>query len=520
MIRATRALQFFLLSVLWVAAAATTATARNIDAPVRDLIRGNLRGVKAAVYILDLADKRELASLNADREMIPASNMKLITTAAALDELGPDFKFRTRLRLIERSDWEGHAASSDTNGPPPEALLLIKGDGDPTFGDPIVLARHDLDPEGLLDQWVEQVQSTGRKRFDALIVDDRVFDQQFIHETWPADQLSQHYCAQVAGVNFHRNILVVTPHPRELGQTPHVALRPEAPFVQTHNFAKTAKRNNFYLDRRLGSNKLTFKGTVAAGKKPPPPSHVTLHDPAYFFAQLLADRLGKAGIEIGRVRRIDEGEMLPDGQVIMQTETTLFEVIERCNTNSQNLYAESLLKRMGHAFTGAPGSWSNGSSAIRGVLQERLGTSSAVTTIADGSGLSRENRVTARLMVKLMRNIYEDPDLGFDYFKSLAVAGDRGSLTRRFTGPLKKRVFAKTGYINGVCTLSGFLVLPEEDGGDSVADSDARFQVVVFSLLFNDIPRGTSISHVQNVQDRIVRRIAGLYQPATSSASR
>ena len=489
--------------------ATTGAMGRTIQGQVTDLLRSNDLGQsRIAVHILDLDDGSELASINADTLMMPASNMKLITTAAALEILGKDFKFRTRLRLIEPDDWSDSDAPEGPNG---GTALVLKGDGDPALGDPVLLERHQLSTDDLIREWVDVILGTKVKQIRELIVEDRIFDRQFVHLSWPTDQLHRHYCAQVAGINFHRNILLVYPEPTTIGSTPRIVLDPYAPFIQTRNLALTDTRENFQIGRQPNSNLMTFRGTVAANR-PATAWQITVHDPAILLANLLKHRLAKVGVAIEQVRRVADGELLPPGQLLYETQTTLYEVVKRANSDSQNLFAEALIKRMGHTYTGAPGSWDNGAAAVRQFLQRRLGTTAAVVTIADGSGLSRDNRITTRIMVRILKNLYKDEQLGSDYILSLAIGGERGTLKKRFKNHLKGKVYAKSGYIKGVSALSGYLLIPPNR-----QNHINEHRVVAFSLLFNEVQQPVAISQVKHVQDQIVALINESYHPLAAA---
>ena len=134
--------------------------------------------------------------------MIPASNQKLLTAGAALHVLGPDFEFTTRLIL---------------NG----KYLTIVGDGDPTIGDVELHGLTDWSQENkMLDKelqpWVEAVKTAGVKNIDTLFVDARIFDQNFVHPSWPANQINNWYCAQVSGLNYHLNVVHFLPAPQRV----------------------------------------------------------------------------------------------------------------------------------------------------------------------------------------------------------------------------------------------------------------------------------------------------------------
>ncbi len=174
--------------------------------------------------------------------------------------------------------------------------------------------------------------------------------------------------------------------------------------------------------------------------------------------------------------------------------TQLADILNRCNTDSQNLYAESLLKRVGHDVSGEPGSWSNGAAVARMVLSERLGPATAASTvIADGSGMSRLNRISAETMVRWLESIAEQPTIGETFIKSLATAGN-GTLTRRFREhPPLNTLYAKSGAIDGVRCLSGYLV------------NEPTGRMIAFSVLCNELNTGEASSNAMKLHEQIVR---------------
>ena len=490
------------LVTAWViVCAAATSAFGNVETRIEQMfIASDLGNAVAGVCVVDLQTGQTLAEIDADEPMIPASNMKLLTTAAALQLLGPDFVFKTDLVLIE-PDQPG------MGGELPE--LVIVGDGDPAFGDPVLLEAHGLDFEALITHWVDAIEATGHTRFARLVVDDRVFDRQMIHEEWPADQLRNHYCAQVAGINFCRNTLDVQLIPASVpGQTGVVQLYPSMPFLEIENQLVTDATHSPRLDRILGTNRLRAYGRVAY--RATSPYRITFHDPPMLLGELLTSRLLQRGISVDEVVRPNAEDALPEGVVLHRVQTALPLVLQRVNRNSQNMFAEALMKRMGRAVTGSPGSWGNGAAAMRRFLTQTLGARAAVVEIADGSGLSRGNRVTARLLNELLGVMYRDEDAWPVYLSSLAFAGEdaagqrigAGTLDGRFRGlPGGAFVYGKSGYINSVSTLSGYLVLPAETpGGD--------LRVFTFSILVNGFGGVASNAEVKDLQDRIVQTIA------------
>ena len=467
--------------------AVTPATGANIEAQARALIQtADLRQTVVGLMARDVHTGDVLVAVNPDERMIPASNMKLITTAAALELLGPDYTFQTEWRLIDED--------------PQAAVLVLKGDGDPALGDPELLLEQDLDATALLDHWVDLTSKTGVRRVQTLIIDDRVFDQQFVHPDWPVDQLNQWYCAEVAGLNFHDNCLDLYPQPTVRGHAPRVGMLPEAPFVEVINRAVTGDADTFWIHRRPDQNVITYRGKVKTARTRP--VHVTVHDPPAFCAQLLAHRFAEKRIEVASIRRVELDDELPPGRMLGRVLTPLPTVLARCNRDSQNLFAEALLKRLGHQFTGAAGSWSNGGAAVRKFLSDRLGARAASITVADGSGMSRKNQVSARLLVELLTSMHADQELGPIFVDSLAVGGEDGTLRKRFGAGMTGRVHAKSGYIRSVSCLSGYLVF--DSPLDAPPDGPAQ-RVVAFSILFNGFKAPVYPYQLKQLQNKLVR---------------
>ena len=470
----------------------------GIDAQARAMINAaDLRKTVVGLAAVDVNTSQTIVTVNADEPLIPASNMKLITTAAALHLLGSDFTFKTELRLIDAS--------------PDAAVLVVKGDGDPAFGDPKLMRLNDLDTESLLDRWVTAARQAGVLRIKALIIDDRVFDRQFVHPDWPVEQLNRWYCAEVAGLNFHDNCLDLFPQPTRMGQAPLVRMLPEADFIEVVNRAVTGNADTFWIGRPARSNVMTYRGKVKTRRTHP--VYVTVHDPPVFFARLLAKRFDKAKVPIESIRRAADEDDLPAGRTLSRVVTDLPTVLARCNKDSQNLFAEALIKRMGHHFTGAGGSWDNGAAAVRTFLNNKLGARGAAITIADGSGMSRRNQVSARLLVEVLAAAHRDPKIGPEFLTSLSVGGEDGTLRKRFADDMAGRVYGKSGYINQVSCLSGYIVYDADGSG-------APSRIVAFSMLFNDFKYPVHAYNLKQIQNRLVRLIDQTAAPRKTTATR
>lgn len=494
------ALKWSAVVVLLASLAATADVQSDVQSALRSAKLGN---TEMSLIAIDLTDQKVLLNVNADVPLIPASNMKLLTAAAALDVLGPDYTFKTKLELIPAEPAKVPGETDDVSLP----SLLVVGDGDPAFGDPGLLSEHNLNVEQIIEQWVAVIVKTGANHFETLYIDDRVFDQDFVHDTWPKDQLNRWYCAEVAGINFHTNCLDLLPSPAPFrGAAPTVEIHPNVGFIEIDNRARTGPKDTFWISRRHDANDFVFHGSVKHVHTKP--VHVTFHDPPMFFGRLLQERLAAHGIRVDRVQRVAAGETFPTAVPLHVFQTTMPIILERVNQDSQNMYAESLFKRIGHEVTGQPGSWLNGEEAVRSLLRTRVGMNANTAKIADGSGMSRSNRVASRHLATLLESVYGDDERWPVYRNSLAKAGASGTLANRLAD-LPYDIYGKTGYINAVSSLSGYLIVPGRN------DDDEPQRVIAFSLLFNNYRHPIYTGHIKNMQDRIVRELAEYAQERT-----
>lgn len=458
----------------------------SLDDKIEAIIeRAQLGGASVGVAVVEVDSGRVIADYRGSTPMMPASNMKLLTSGAALLTLGDDFTFRTEL-LREDADVG--------------TRLILRGSGDPGFGDPELLDKGtpSMDVDGLL----ARIAAAAHKRLDApvaeLVIDDRVFDDQRIHDSWPTDQLNRWYCAEVSGLTFHTNVLTVYLNAVQNAQ-PSTTISPEAPWIELDNRARSIFKGQptAWIARPRPANDFTIYGNVRGRLA----IDVALADPADFAGRVLARSLDRAGVTFTtptpKVRRAELSESFDNATPLVAITTSLADVLRRCNADSHNLYAECLLKRIGHDVTGEPGSWVNGAAVVRMLLAERLGPDHATsTTIVDGSGLSRDNRVTPETLAAWLAAIARDPDHSAAFLASLATPGE-GTLTSRFRDKdLFAEVHAKSGYLRGVYSLSGYLVDPR-----------THDPAVAFSIILNDVPEGSVARNAKPLHEAIVAAI-------------
>ncbi len=479
--------------------------AADLENQVRKLIaNANLRDTTVSVLLYDLAGDTAIVGIDPDRAMTPASNMKVITTAAALDRLGATFTFSTDLDLIEPSADVTDGDNAEATPAPPD--LVLRGSGDPALGDDVLLAALDLEPDDVLDRWVDAIEQTGHTEIDTLWMDDRVFDRAYVHPTWPDNQLDKWYCAQVAGINFHGNVLDILYLPTLRGEAPTVQVYPWFPRLSTVNRAVTGQHDAFWIQRDPTANRFTFGGEVRNARSEP--LRTTVYDPPMFLGELLRYRLGQRGITVDRVDHPSAETPPVSGTTLYRVNTTLAGVLDRTNQDSHNLFAEALLKRLGFELTGQPGTFESGAAAVRMFLQERLGTrvQPAITKVVDGSGLSKENVTTARVLVETLRYLHRNDELRDVFRSSLAVAGETGTLRRRAKNVTGATVHAKSGYINGVSALSGYLVFAD-------AGAPRGERVYAFSMIFNGFRPPVTNTTLKQTQDRLLEAFVDALKP-------
>lgn len=376
----------------------------------------------------------EIASHHADTPLPPASCTKLLTTAAAFEKYGPQASFKTVLYKLGES-------------------LLVVGGGDPGLGDVRLLAEKGLKPTAPFEAWAETLKAAGITTYRDLILDDRVFDQEFVHPSWPDDQRLAAYEAPIGGLNFNANCLDWIPKLTKNGVG--VELMPQTSYVSVAIKAKRGDKQSVWLWRPADANTFEMRGMVAASATTP--ESVTIVEPVLWTGHVIRDTLSAAGVTCtGKVRRLAKTDDTTATQSVASTSTPLLSVIKRANKRSLNMMAEGLCKRLGYDTTKRPGSWENGTAVIEAYARA-CGVPAAQISLEDGSGLSAKNRVSAKAFTIVLAHIARRPD-GQTFIDTLAVPGEDGSLRARFKNhTCAPGIHAKTGHIRGVSALSGYL---------------------------------------------------------------
>ncbi|MBI4569846.1 MAG: D-alanyl-D-alanine carboxypeptidase/D-alanyl-D-alanine-endopeptidase [Planctomycetes bacterium] len=474
--------------------AAAAGWARADDAPLRADLEAALAApalAKATVglSVVRLPEGAPVFERGAEAPLIPASNLKLLTSAAALETLGADYQHVTRVVAEE---------PADENGALPGDLLLV-GAGDPNLSARWYPGESGCPP---LDRLAGQVAAAGVKSVAGGVVGvDRLFDEGMVHPDWPADQRDKWYEAPVAALSINDACADLTVRPGPAPGTPAVVTSaPEGWVTSVKNACvTTAKKGEHKPIVELRGREARARGAVWTGSAGVTAA-IPVADPALAAADAFTAALRRKGVTVtgtARSLRVPPAAGAPTGvREYAAVASPLCWSLRTANRNSQNLYAETLARLTAASRAGAAGgpvSFAAGAEATTAFLTAK-GLDVAGVVIRDGSGLSKKNRASARLFTRLLAamNRAEAPTRNA-YFDSLAVSGVAGTLDRRLDSPPTiGMVLGKTGTVNGVSALSGYVVT----GGE------ARF---AFSVLMNDLP--ADAGPAREAQDRVALAI-------------
>jgi serine-type D-Ala-D-Ala carboxypeptidase/endopeptidase (penicillin-binding protein 4) len=442
-----------------------SALARRVDAILRrsEAQRG-FWGIVAA----RLPGGQILYQRNAERLFQPASNMKLFTTAAALMRLGPSFVFRTTVESLQAPNAAGQVSD-----------LYLVGRGDPNLSDRVLpyhsASEHSGRADAVLRDLAAQVRARGvREVTGNVVADDRYFLFEPYSHDWSEEDLQWGYGAPVTALAFNDNALVLHVAPGEgIGRKALVSLTPVADYYRLDNQLFTAppyETEQVFVERQPGSMELDVWGQIPEGKAPQEDT-VSIQNPPLAAGELFRQALEEAGVKVdGQVRVLETSRIEAAGmdnpfapgppRVVLAEHKSLplADDITVINKVSQNLHAEMLLRTLARESKGY-GSLTVGLQVLH-EFTDQVGLLPDETFFADASGLSRQALVSPDAVVRLLVYMARSPQFRV-FYDSLPVAGMDGTLTGRFLrSPLRGRVHAKTGSIEHVNTLSGYMDLP------------------------------------------------------------
>ncbi|HBL75234.1 MAG: D-alanyl-D-alanine carboxypeptidase/D-alanyl-D-alanine-endopeptidase [Bacteroidetes bacterium GWF2_42_66] len=379
--------------------------------------------------------------------LVPASLLKIVTSAAALEILGPHYCFETRIDYSGEIDAETGTLNGD---------LIIVGGGDPALGS-MYFKDHYL-KNHFLSQWIKSIQEKGIKKINGnIIADASIYEQQMIPNTWVWEDLGNYYGAGACGLSVYDNLYEITLQSGPAGNDCRlVGIEPEVPGLEIENAVKasTVSRDLAYVFGSPFDNKRIIKGTIPENRE----SFVikaSLPDPPYLLASQLKQKLKENNIQTDGAVKTSYSSC-KTGKIICNTVSPpLKDIIRFLNHESVNLFAEHLCKHLAYVETGK-GNTKDGLEIIRKFWAQK-GINTDGMYLADGSGLSRFNAITARQLTEILDYINQSRDS--EIFKqSLPTVGGSGTLyvfdKEKFpNGALR----AKSGSMTRVRCYAGFL---------------------------------------------------------------
>ncbi|MCP4702415.1 MAG: D-alanyl-D-alanine carboxypeptidase/D-alanyl-D-alanine-endopeptidase [Gammaproteobacteria bacterium] len=411
---------------------------------------------------------------NIDLPLLPASVMKLVTSAAALHYLGPEYRFKTEVL------YSGKRAGNVILGD-----LIIRGGGDPW------LSSEDL--------WhiVIQIRKSGINRITGkLVADPHFFDGYDLPPAWDQPRTQRAYDAKLGALSLSFNTMSVHVQPgSHPGDEVNAWLEPAPAYMHLSNLGKTVQKRNstIWAQRRRsgrGEMHVEIRGKLPVNAREKV-IFLNVDNPTRYTAETFRSFLQHTGIRIDGPTKI---QYTPKGAVSMYSHSSapLSLILKELNTYSNNFVAEQILKTIAAEQSDTPGSHAMGIRLLNAFLQ-RSGVDTKKLLLADASGLSRKNRFTARAMTDFLTAIMLRFDIGPDFLASLRIMGAHGVLSKRLANsPARTQVRAKTGTLAGLSNLAGY-----------VASSDGR--LFAYALFLNNNRCGYKWADV--IEDSIVTAI-------------
>lgn len=429
------------------------------------------RKVRVGVSVINTQDGSELYRQNADAPFNPASNAKILTTAAALSTLGADFRYRTVLLSTQPLD-QVLAAGGVLRGD-----VFLQAGGDPT-----------LRPEGLTEL-VRKLRNAGIERIEGQVrLDGQVRDVGVL--TTQGQGASYGPGAMI----LNRDRFTVYASANSAGERATVWVQPRSPYFVVHNLVKTikGKRSRLSVDvsRREGQLVVTVRGRIGSRA---PKAHVRrrLGGGTSWAEAILTQALSDFGIQVSGGVHIGEPPAGPLSVIAEHQSDPLSKICQTVNKDSDNYIADIVFKTLGAARFGLPGTLEKGVQAVSEWLAEQ-GLRPDRVHLVNGSGLTHSNRLRPADLGFLLHKLYHQLDVGPEFLQSLAVGGIDGTIHHRFHGSSVGQVRAKTGTLFGVSVLSGYV-------GD-------RPGVLVFCIFVQGF-RGRRLESIRHAQARLVETL-------------
>jgi D-alanyl-D-alanine carboxypeptidase/D-alanyl-D-alanine-endopeptidase (penicillin-binding protein 4) len=410
---------------------------------------GSMKHASVSLCIIESETGKSLLEKNSGLSLTPGSVMKLFTTSAALELLGPDHCFRTII---------GFTGSLDKSTGRLDGNIVIKGGGDPALGSENFSSFY----EGFIDQWITEISKMGIREINGCIIsDDSYYDYQPVPSKWPWEDIGNYYGAGVYGLSVYDNIYEI--HLQTLPDTNNpviTAIIPDDCGIELDNrLTATGTEDKGYVFAAPYSKSGWIEGTIPL-KSGTFILKASIPDPPLLLAKILDRRLKESGVKISgepsTIRLLElykEEDFIPLSELISPP---LKEIIRVLNHKSVNLYAEHLVKELGLVFSNS-GTTSKGIEVIYKYLSEK-GIETEALFMVDGSGLSPLDAVSSWQVAELLRYMKKEGKYFTWLHSSLPDAGKEGTLKQIFRDPIfESSLRAKSGSMTVVRAYAGFL---------------------------------------------------------------
>lgn len=449
------------ISLIFLISCLCLSVSAQIPQPIKQLLRKPyMEGASFSLIVKDIQSGEAVFAFDTIRQLTPASVMKTVTTATALELLGEDYRYPTTL------EYEGTVEGGVLNG-----NLYIKGSGDPSLGS----AHFDTERGKFIHEWIGGLKKAGIHAVKgAVIADESVFDTEGISMKWVGEDMGSYYGAGSYGLSVFDNLYKLFLRTGEAGSRPQViATEPEMNGLRFHNYltARPVSSDSSYIAGMPFATDRYLYGILPANRQRYQLKG-DIPDPALFLAEYFTKALKQEGITVGEppscYRILHEaGEWKAGGrtEIITTFSPTLKEIVEVTNHVSHNLFADALIKTIGLRYIPREGevisSFGRGIKVLLEHWREK-GLDLSSVWMYDGSGLAVTNKLSTAFMADLLIYMRNHSQASEAFLGSLPRAGQEGSVRNFLKGThLQGKARLKSGSMSRVKGYAGYV---QKDG--------------------------------------------------------
>lgn len=435
----------------------------QVPQPIKQLLKADyMKGATFSLIAKDVKTGDVLYNYDTDREVIPASVLKTVTTATALEILGENYRFPTSI------EYDGEIVEGVLNG-----NLYIKGSGDPTLGSAHFVAdrnSYTLDQNTFMPQWIKAIRDAGIKSIKgAVVADESIFDAEGVSPKWLWEDMGSYYGAASYGVNVFDNLFHLQLATGSIGEQPVIlGTKPEMKSIKLHNHIVSAPVPTdsafiigapYSVDRYLygvvppNRNPLTLKGDIP--------------NPPLFLAEYLSETLSENGIAVAEEPccfsiHKDEYQVSKERKILLTTYSPpLSKIVRITNERSHNLYADALFKTLGLGYQPQLGevlsSYGKGTKVVEAFWKAK-GIDISSLWMFDGSGLASTDKVSAAFMGDMLAYMATLSPQSEAFIQSLPKVGQEGTVRNFLRGTsLQGRAILKSGGMSRVKSYAGYI---------------------------------------------------------------